>query len=463
MQKTLSEKAFSDAVELIPGGVNSPVRALRSVGASPLFIQKARGAILTDIDNRRYIDFCLSWGVHLHGHAHPAIVGASVAAVKRGSSYGIPTTAETQLARLVVDSVPSIEKVRFVSSGTEAVMSAIRLARAYTGRDLILKFDGCYHGHADHLLVAAGSGAAGIRTAGNPGETASTVASTGISNNSASRASTIASTGISNNSASRASSGGVPEAFVRNTLSVPFNDPEAVKQVFQELGHQIAAIITEPLPANMGVVPPAPGFLQGLRTICNEYGSVLIFDEVITGFRLGRGGAQELFGVRPDLTTLGKIIGGGFPAAAFGGKADIMDQLAPLGKVYQAGTLSGNPVAMAAGIQTLQLLQEDDFYTRLEEKSQRFGDALREIIRGQDIQLNQVGSLFTLFFSASPVTNFAEAAASDTNHFVRYFRAMLSRGIYLSPSAFEASFISAAHTDRQLTQTLNALRLTINN
>lgn len=447
MQKTLSEKAFSDALELIPGGVNSPVRALRSVGASPLFIQKARGAVLTDIDNRRYIDFCLSWGVHLHGHAHPAIVGASVAAVKRGSSYGIPTTAETQLARLVVDSVPSIEKVRFVSSGTEAVMSAIRLARAYTGRDLILKFDGCYHGHADHLLVAAGSGAAGIRTAGIPGETASTVASTGISNN----------------SASRASSAGVPEAFVRNTLSVPFNDPEAVKQVFQELGHQIAAIITEPLPANMGVVPPAPGFLQVLRTICNQYGSVLIFDEVITGFRLGRGGAQELFGVRPDLTTLGKIIGGGFPAAAFGGKADIMDQLAPLGKVYQAGTLSGNPVAMAAGIQTLQLLQEDDFYTRLEEKSQRFGDALREIIRGQDIQLNQVGSLFTLFFSASPVTNFAEAAASDTNHFARYFRAMLSRGIYLSPSAFEASFISAAHTDRQLTQTLNALRLTINN
>lgn len=447
MQKTLSEKAFSDALELIPGGVNSPVRALRSVGASPLFIQKARGTVLTDIDNRRYIDFCLSWGVHLHGHAHPAIVGASVAAVKRGSSYGIPTTAETQLARLVVDSVPSIEKVRFVSSGTEAVMSAIRLARAYTGRDLILKFDGCYHGHADHLLVAAGSGAAGIRTAGIPGETAST----------------IASTGISNNSASRASSAGVPEAFVRNTLSVPFNDPEAVKQVFQELGHQIAAIITEPLPANMGVVPPAPGFLQVLRTICNQYGSVLIFDEVITGFRLGRGGAQELFGVRPDLTTLGKIIGGGFPAAAFGGKADIMDQLAPLGKVYQAGTLSGNPVAMAAGIQTLQLLQEDDFYTRLEEKSQRFGDALREIIRGQDIQLNQVGSLFTLFFSASPVTNFAEAAASDTNHFARYFRAMLSRGIYLSPSAFEASFISAAHTDRQLTQTLNALRLTINN
>ena len=447
MQKTLSEKAFSDALELIPGGVNSPVRALRSVGASPLFIQKARGAVLTDVDNRRYIDFCLSWGVHLHGHAHPAIVGASVAAVKRGSSYGIPTTAETQLARLVVDSVPSIEKVRFVSSGTEAVMSAIRLARAYTGRDLILKFDGCYHGHADHLLVAAGSGAAGIRTAGIPGETAST----------------IASTGISNNSASRASSAGVPEAFVRNTLSVPFNDPEAVKQVFQELGHQIAAIITEPLPANMGVVPPAPGFLQVLRTICNQYGSVLIFDEVITGFRLGRGGAQELFGVRPDLTTLGKIIGGGFPAAAFGGKADIMDQLAPLGKVYQAGTLSGNPVAMAAGIQTLQLLQEDDFYTRLEEKSQRFGDALREIIRGQDIQLNQVGSLFTLFFSASPVTNFAEAAASDTNHFARYFRAMLSRGIYLSPSAFEASFISAAHTERQLTQTLNALRLTINN
>jgi glutamate-1-semialdehyde 2,1-aminomutase len=441
MQKTLSEKAYSDALELIPGGVNSPVRALRSVGASPLFIQKARGTVLTDIDNRRYIDFCLSWGVHLHGHAHPAIIGASVAAVKRGSSYGISTTAETQLARMVVDSVPSIEKVRFVSSGTEAVMSAIRLARAYTGRDLILKFDGCYHGHADHLLVAAGSGAAGIRTGGIPGETASTAASTGISNN----------------SASRASSAGVPESFVRHTLSVPFNDPEAVKQVFQELGHQIAAIITEPLPANMGVVPPAPGYLQSLRDICNQYGSVLIFDEVITGFRLGRGGAQELFGVRPDLTTLGKIIGGGFPAAAFGGKAEIMDQLAPLGKVYQAGTLSGNPVAMAAGIQTLQLLQEEDFYTQLEEKSQRFGDSLREIIRGKDIQLNQVGSLFTLFFSATPVTNFAEAAASDTERFARYFRAMLGQGIYLSPSAFEASFISAAHSERQLTKTLQLI------
>lgn len=463
MQKTLSEKAFSEALELIPGGVNSPVRALRSVGASPLFIRKAKGTVLTDIDNRRYIDYCLSWGVHLHGHAHPAIVGASVAAVKRGSSYGIPTTVETQLARLVVDSVPSIEKVRFVSSGTEAVMSAIRLARAYTGRDLILKFDGCYHGHADHLLVAAGSGAAGIHAAGNPGDEASTVASTGNSNNSAYRASTVASTVISNKSSSRASSAGVPETFVRHTLSVPFNDPEAVKQVFQELGSQIAAVITEPLPANMGVVPPAPGFLQYLRDICNQYGSVLIFDEVITGFRLGRGGAQELFGVHPDLTTLGKIIGGGFPAAAFGGKAEIMDQLAPLGKVYQAGTLSGNPVAMAAGIQTLQLLLEDGFYTRLEEKSQHFGDALRDIIRGQDIQLNQVGSLFTLFFSGKPVTNFAEAASSDTDRFARFFRAMLGQGIYLSPSAFEASFISAAHTGRQLTQTLNALRLTINN
>jgi glutamate-1-semialdehyde 2,1-aminomutase len=440
MQKTLSEKAYNEASEFIPGGVNSPVRALRSVGASPLFIQQAKGAVLTDIDNRRYIDFCLSWGVHLHGHAHPAIVRASVDAVKRGSSYGIPTTAETLLARLVVESVPSIRKVRFVSSGTEAVMSAIRLARAHTGRDLILKFDGCYHGHADHLLVAAGSGAVGIRAGGTPDDTASSATTVGRSG---------------------ASSAGVPEAFVRYTLSIPFNDLEAVKLVFRELGNQIAAIITEPLPANMGVIPPAPGFLQGLRDICNQYGSVLIFDEVITGFRLGRGGAQEHFGIRPDLTTLGKIIGGGFPAAAFGGKAEIMDRLAPLGKVYQAGTLSGNPVAMAAGIRTLQLLQEEGFYNRLEQKSQQFGDTIREFIRGKDIQLNQVGSLFTLFFSATPVTGFADATASDTQRFARFFRAMLGRGIYLSPSAFEASFISAAHTERQLAQTLDALRLVI--
>lgn len=422
MEKNLSQTAYQEACKLIPGGVNSPVRSLRSVGAEPLFIQKASGTILTDIDNQHYIDYCLSWGVHLHGHAHPAITKASIATLRKSSSFGISSPLEAQLAGLVIQSVPSIEKIRFVSSGTEAVMSSIRLARAWTGRDLILKFDGCYHGHADHLLVNAGSGVAGIKSA---------------------------------------SSAGVPEDFVRHTLSIPFNEIKTVRKVFDKKGYSIAAVIIEPLPANMGVIPPEAGFLEELRELCTRHGSLLIFDEVISGFRLGPGGAQEWYIVRPDITALGKIVGGGYPAAAFGGKTEIMDQLAPLGAVYQAGTLSGNPVAMAAGYESLQLALKEGFYNRLNERSRQFGNELRKLIQGKDIQLNQVGSLFTFFFSSTPVKNFNHASNTNTLQFGRFYRAMLEQGIYLSPSPFEASFLSAAHTDRQLNKTLRAIHKSI--
>lgn len=422
MQKNLSEKAYNEASRYIPGGVNSPVRALKSVGAAPIFIQKAKGAQLLDIDGNHYIDFCLSWGVFIHGHAHPAVNKAAVNAIRYGSSYGIPTLQETTLAKLVVDAVPSVEKVRFVSSGTEAVMSAIRLARAYTGRNIILKFDGCYHGHADHLLVAAGSGVAGL-----------------------------------NNSSSK----GVPSDFTKYTISIPFNDIQAVNDVFSKHGDEIAAIILEPVPANMGVVLPAKAFLQELREITLQYNVLLIFDEVITGFRLSTGGAQEHYGIKPDLTTLGKIVGGGFPAAAFGGKAVIMDLLAPLGEVYQAGTLSGNPVAMSAGIETLKLLQGENFYTILQTKSDQFITALKDIIKGKDIQLNHSGSMFTLFFSAKAINNFEDAKQADAERFERFYRKMLEQHIYFSPSPFEANFISASHSERQLEQTLRAVKKAI--
>jgi len=422
MQKNLSEKAYNEASRYIPGGVNSPVRALKSVGAAPIFIQKAKGAKLTDIDGNHYIDYCLSWGVFIHGHAHPAVNKAAVNAIRYGSSYGIPTLQETTLAKLVVDAVPSVEKVRFVNSGTEAVMSAIRLARAYTGRNIIVKFDGCYHGHADHLLVAAGSGVAGL-----------------------------------NNSSSK----GVPSDFTKYTISIPFNDIQAVNDVFSKHGDEIAAIILEPVPANMGVVLPAKAFLQELRVITLQYNVLLIFDEVITGFRLSTGGAQEHYGIKPDLTMLGKIVGGGFPAAAFGGKAAIMDMLAPLGEVYQAGTLSGNPVAMSAGIETLKLLQEENFYNDLQTKSDQFISALKDIIKGKDIQLNHSGSMFTLFFSAKAINNFEDAKQSDAERFGLFYRKMLEQHIYFSPSQFEANFISAAHSEKQLEQTLRAVKKAI--
>lgn len=422
MQKNLSEKAYKEASHYIPGGVNSPVRALKSVGATPLFIQKAKGATITDINNNTYIDFCLSWGVFIHGHAHPAVNDAAINAVHNGSSYGIPTLHETTLAKMVVEAVPSIEKVRFVNSGTEAVMSAIRLARAYTGKNIIIKFDGCYHGHADHLLVNAGSGVAGLNSS---------------------------------------SSKGVPSDFTNYTISLPFNNFQAVSDVFSKYRNDIAAIILEPVPANMGVVLPTKDFLQQLRDITLKNKSLLIFDEVISGFRLSSGGAQKIYEITPDISTLGKIVGGGFPAAALGGKAAIMDRLSPLGDVYQAGTLSGNPVAMSAGIATIKLLQQEHFYEDLHQKSERFIQALKEIIKGKDIQLNHAGSMFTLFFTSEKVNNFEDARNANANRFAQFYRKILEQQVYFSPSPFEANFISAAHTEQQLEQTLMAIKKAI--
>jgi glutamate-1-semialdehyde 2,1-aminomutase len=403
--------------------VNSPVRALRGVGAAPLFVRKADKAGFTDVDGNRFVDFCLSWGVFILGHNHPAVRRAVKKGVDLGSSYGIPSLQETELAKLVTELVPSVERVRFVSSGTEAVMSAIRVARGFTGRNRILKFDGCYHGHADHLLVSAGSGAAGLQAS---------------------------------------SSAGVPDDFVKHTLSIPYNDEEALRRAFQEHGPELAAVILEPVAANMGVVVPPVSYLNLLRELTLKHGTLLIFDEVITGFRLGLGGAQERFGIRPDLSTFGKIIGGGYPAAAFGGRADIMGILAPDGPVYQAGTLSGNPIAMAAGIQTLHELKQPGFYTELEAKSQRFLDELRDIVYGQDIVLNQIGSMFTLFFSKHDIRNFEDVQTSDLPRFAAFYRRLLDKKIYFSPSPYEANFLSQAHTDEQLERTLKAVKKALN-
>lgn len=422
MPKNSSEKAYKEALKYIPGGVNSPVRALRNVEADPIFVRKASKASFTDLDGKSYVDFCLSWGVFILGHQHPKVNQAARKAIGLGSSYGIPTESETELAKLVTQLVPSIEQVRFVSSGTEAVMSAVRVARGYTGRNLLVKFDGCYHGHADHLLVSAGSGAAGLN---------------------------------------ESSSAGVPADVVRNTISLPFNNIEAVERLFSKRGSQIAAVIVEPIPANMGVVLPKAGFLEVLRKLTTAYGALLIFDEVITGFRLGLGGAQERLGIKPDLTTLGKIVGGGFPAAAFGGKQEIMAVLAPDGPVYQAGTLSGNPVAMAAGIQTLRLLQAEGFYQKLEAKTNGFLQQVNELIQGKDVVLNQAGSLFTLFFSNHEINNFEDVQHSDLKRFGRFYRNLLKHNIYFSPSPYEANFLSAAHTEAQLTKTLNAIKLSL--
>jgi glutamate-1-semialdehyde 2,1-aminomutase len=415
MNRQKSIQAFEEAVRYIPGGVNSPVRALRSVDESPLFIRKAKGTTLTDIDGNRFTDFCLSWGVFILGHSHPAVNKAIRRAVADGTSYGIPSPAETELARKVNALFPGMERVRFVSSGTEAVMSAIRLARGFTGRNIIIKFDGCYHGHADHLLASAGSGVA--RLGG-------------------------------------ASSAGVPEGFTAYTLSLPFNDAEAVGRLFADKGDSIAAVIVEPVPANMGVVLPREGFLEYLRDVTTQYRSLLIFDEVITGFRLSAGGAQQLFSITPDLTTLGKILGGGFPAAAFGGRQDIMALLAPDGPVYQAGTLSGNPVAMRAGIETLNILGQEGYYEDLETKAARFFAELQDIISDKDVRLNHTGSLFTLFFTPEEVNSFADAQKADAVRFTQFFKYMLSNNVYVSPSPFEANFLSSAHSDRELSRFL---------
>ena len=420
--RPLSAAAYERARQVIPGGVNSPVRALRSVGTTPLFVRDANRAYLTDIDDNVLIDFCMSWGVFILGHNNPAVSRRAIEAIQRGSSYGIPTEAETLLAERVREAFPSMERLRFVNSGTEATMSAIRVARGFTGRDVLVKFEGNYHGHADHLLVSAGSAVANI---------------------------------------SNASSAGVPQDFVRNTVCLPYNNIEALEQYFREQGDRVAAVILEPVACNMGVVVPSLDFLKATRRLTEQYGAVLIFDEVITGFRLALGGAQQRFGIKPDMTTVGKIVGGGFPAAAFGGRADIMALLAPDGPVYQAGTLSGNPVAMAAGLETLKQLFASGFHQTLEERSRRFIEELKHIIAGHDIQLNHCGSMFTLFFNPESVRNFDDARRSSQERFARYFQRMLERGIYVSPSQFEGNFISECHTDDILDYTLKSIKESI--
>ena len=416
METKISGMMFQKARKVIPGGVNSPVRACRSVGCDPLFIKRAAGAYLFDVDGNEFLDFVGSWGPMIMGHAHPAIVEAICKAAHEGTSFGAPTPAEIELASMVVEAVPSVEKIRFVNSGTEATMSAVRLARGYTGRKTVVKFDGCYHGHADSFLVKAGSG---VITLGIPG------------------------------------SPGVPNDIVRNTVSIPYNDSDILEKTLRDISLEIACVIVEPVAGNMGCVLPADGFLQKLRSLTKELGIVLIFDEVITGFRLSYGGAQEVYGVSPDLTCLGKIIGGGLPVGAYGGKAEIMDCIAPDGPVYQAGTLSGNPLAMAAGIAALKLLQNKDFYSELEKKSAWLAGRLQDIAEkiGLSVQINRAGSLMTSFFTSEPVTDFASAIKSNTDLYGRHYRQMLSRGIYLAPSQFEVAFISAAHTIDDLEKT----------
>jgi len=417
---TRSHDLFQQAQQRIPGGVNSPVRAFRGVGGDPVFIERAAGAYLYHADGGRYLDYVGSWGPMILGHAHPEVLRAVHQAVDNGLSFGAPTEIETRMAERVCELVPSVELVRMVSSGTEATMSAIRLARGFTGRDRIVKFEGCYHGHSDSLLVKAGSGAL---TLGEP------------------------------------SSPGVPAALAQQTITLAFNDLEQVQRSFTEVGREIACIIVEPVAGNMNCIPPLPGFLEGLRRICDEYGSLLIFDEVMTGFRVALGGAQGLYGVTPDLTTLGKVIGGGMPVGAFGGRREVMERIAPLGPVYQAGTLSGNPVAMAAGLKTLELISVPGFYESLGARTERLMQGLVERARTAGVSLtgNQVGAMFGIFFTeAQQVRNFAQSTACDQAAFRRFFHAMLERGVYLAPSAFEAGFVSAAHTEADIDATLAA-------
>ncbi|MBT5817714.1 MAG: glutamate-1-semialdehyde 2,1-aminomutase [Proteobacteria bacterium] len=411
---------FESACAVIPGGVNSPVRAFKSVGGTPVFIDHAKGPFLYGANGQRYIDYVGSWGPMILGHADPDVVEAVQSAAARGLSYGAPTALETQLAELVCQAVPSMDQVRMVNSGTEATMSAIRLARGYTGRDTLIKFEGCYHGHADSLLVKAGSGAL---TLGIP------------------------------------TSPGVPQDAARHTLTLEFNNIDEVERVFAESGKEIAAVIVEPVTGNMNCITPAPGFLEALRAVCDQSGAVLIFDEVMTGFRVGLGGAQGLYGIRPDLTTLGKVLGGGLPVGAFGGRAEIMAHLAPLGSVYQAGTLSGNPLAMTAGIATLQKVAAPGFFDKLTERTQTLVAGLARVAAGAGVPLatESVGGMFGLFFTDNGrVSSFAEVMACDSERFSRFFHGMLERGVYLAPSAFEAGFVSVTHTDAEIDETLAA-------
>lgn len=416
-----SSMLFARAQQVIPGGVNSPVRAFRGVGGTPLFITAAKGALIYDADGREYIDYVGSWGPMILGHAHPAIIAAIQSAATRGTSYGAPTELEIELAEELVSAFPSIEKVRLTSSGTEATMSALRVARGYTGRAKIVKFEGCYHGHGDSLLVKAGSGVATLGLPDSPGV--------------------------------------LPEV-AQNTITVPFNDVAALEAVFDAVGSEIAAVIIEPVVGNMGCVPPREGYLQAVRAITAKHGAVLIFDEVMTGFRVARGGAQERYGIKPDMTTLGKIVGGGLPVGAFGGKREIMDVVAPVGPVYQAGTLSGNPLAVTAGLVQLRMLKDGGIYERLEQATKRLVDGLSDAAReaGVETVSNRVGSMFTGFFTNEPVYDWTSAAKSNREAYARFFHAMLDEGVYLAPSQFEAAFVSAAHTDELIERTLEAAR-----
>ncbi|WP_375433669.1 glutamate-1-semialdehyde 2,1-aminomutase [uncultured Hymenobacter sp.] len=417
-----SADLFERAKNHIPGGVNSPVRAFRAVGGHPVFMQSAKGAWLTDVDGNQYLDFINSWGPMILGHAPDVVLDAVQAAIPASLSFGAPTRREVEMAELIKQMVPSIEKVRLVNSGTEATMSAIRVARGYTGRNKIIKFEGCYHGHGDSFLIAAGSGALTLGTPDSPG---------------------------------------VTEGVAQDTLTVPYNDLAAVKQIMAVNDGQVAALILEPVVGNMGLVAPHPGYLQGLRDLCTQHGIVLIFDEVMTGFRLAAGGAQELYGITPDMTTLGKIIGGGMPVGAYGGRQDIMDNVAPAGKVYQAGTLSGNPIATAAGIAQLTYLQQHpELYDELNRITTRLADGTRQIAAELSLNytVNQVGSMFSVFFTDRPVNNLADAKHSDTEAFGRYFRAMLQRSIYLAPAQYEALFVSTAITDELVEVYLTACR-----
>jgi len=416
---TNSQSLFEQALKIIPGGVNSPVRACKSVGADPLFIERGEGCLIYDADGNRFIDYIGSWGPLILGHRHPAVVDAITAVLERGTSFGAPTDLEIQLAEMVIDAVPSVEVVRMVNSGTEATMSAIRLARGVTGRDLIIKFDGCYHGHADTLLVAAGSGVATLGIPGSPG---------------------------------------VPEAVAQSTLSLPFNDIEAIEKVMADKGDKVAAVIVEPVAGNMGLVAPEDGFLKALRELTETHGTVLIFDEVMTGFRVAYGGAQSLYGIQPDLTCFGKVIGGGLPVAAYGGKKEIMSQIAPQGSIYQAGTLSGNPIAMAAGIATLKQLQKPGVYEALNERSKRLITGLGHAAKkaGVAARVGHVGSMIGMFFTDQNVANFDDAKTCDLELFSNFYQGMRLHGIYIAPSQFEVLFLSTAHDDEHVDATIDA-------